>query len=289
MTSHVSPEDFQLGYSMTGLVERSGFKYVNFQTTHLAFVRRSQQQHEHPFLGDQQDENKSKHLNKSFLTNLEFTKRLTNNHHHSLDNQYQSAQRLRQNLQNERCDSTSSDSSTSTLVEDGFRNDEMFNKNDEDFILVLPKVSISSFVECEKQKNTSSTKVSSNKKCCSVQCIDSMSTVSSVCPSCTTPVSNCFKKSPLPFEKEVSSRSRQHEKEKDRSKEVNGKSSYYAMQASSSVAKPNFPHFIKNGFSPYKKISSKETKCMKTRSNQRSSENPGVHQFLKSPFKEWLL
>ena len=40
LTSHVSPEDFQLGYTMTGTLERSDDKYSGFQTTHLAFVRR---------------------------------------------------------------------------------------------------------------------------------------------------------------------------------------------------------------------------------------------------------
>ncbi len=40
LTSHVSNEDFQLGYSMTGVVERSFEKYMSFQTTHLAFVKR---------------------------------------------------------------------------------------------------------------------------------------------------------------------------------------------------------------------------------------------------------
>jgi len=40
LTSHVSPEDFQMGYSMTGTVERSHNKYMGFQTTHMAFVRR---------------------------------------------------------------------------------------------------------------------------------------------------------------------------------------------------------------------------------------------------------
>ena len=225
MTSHVSPEDFQLGYSMTGLVERSSSKYVNFQTTHLAFVRRSQQHH--PFLGDQeQDANKKNNFNKHFLTNLEFTKILSNHHHHSLDNHsYQSAQKLKRNLQTQRCDSTSSDSSTSTLVEEGFRYDdvtadtsqkEMFNKDQDVILVVSPKVS--SFVEkCEKQNNT----FSSHTKCCSVQCIDSMSTVSSVCPlPCpTNPVYNCFKKSPkLPkLKKEIHSLtttiSKKHEKE----------------------------------------------------------------------------
>ena len=40
LTSHVSAEDFQMGYSMTGTVERSQDKYTGFQTTHMAFVRR---------------------------------------------------------------------------------------------------------------------------------------------------------------------------------------------------------------------------------------------------------
>ena len=44
LTSHVSPEDFQMGYSMTGTVERSQSKYMGFQTTHMAFVRRKVRQ-----------------------------------------------------------------------------------------------------------------------------------------------------------------------------------------------------------------------------------------------------
>lgn len=322
MTSHVSAEDFQLGYSMTGLVERSSSKYVNFQTTHLAFVRRSQEQHgehNHPFLSGNDQQEANKRFNKSFIsTNLEFSKMLitnTHHHHHSLDNQYQSARNLlKRNLQNQRCDSTSSDSSTSTLVEDGFRNDEvhhtasnntrneMFNKNNQDLILVLPKVSISNSVKSENENDTSSCNVSSRKKCCSVQCIDSMSTVSSECPPCTntTLVSNCFKKSPLPVKKEINSlpntRCKPHENEEPTTA-LNGKLSSSAMQGTSRIAKPNFPHFIKtpkNSFSPYKKISSKETlsKYTKTDSNEvQISGNPErVHQFhRRSPFKEWLL
>lgn len=44
LTSDVSREDFQLGYSMSGMLERSCQKYISFQTTHLAFVRRKDQQ-----------------------------------------------------------------------------------------------------------------------------------------------------------------------------------------------------------------------------------------------------
>ena len=40
LSSHVSSEDFQLGYSMSGHVARSFEKYISFQITHLAFVRR---------------------------------------------------------------------------------------------------------------------------------------------------------------------------------------------------------------------------------------------------------
>ena len=40
LTSHVTEEDFQLGYSMSGHLERSFEKYISFQITHLAFVRR---------------------------------------------------------------------------------------------------------------------------------------------------------------------------------------------------------------------------------------------------------
>ena len=314
----MSPEDFQLGYSMTGLVERSSCKYVNFQTTHLAFVRRNQQQpqhdHQHHILSGsltQQDTNKSKHLN-SFLTNLELTKMLSNTHH-SLDNQYHSAYRLKRSLQNDRCDSASSDSSTSTLVEDCIRNADVgqtthadishnnsnttFCQKEQDLILVVPtSISHSNIAEEDKKhSSTSVNKVSStsNKKCCSVQCIDSMSTASSVCPSCSTPVSDCFTKSPLPFKKEINSitRSRQYEKEGE-TKELRVKLSS-AMHVAI-LSKPNFPHFIKtpkNGFSPYKDISKEtSTKCIKTSSNNvQISANLGAHQLLKSPFKEWLL
>ena len=116
---------------MTGLVERSSNKYVNFQTTHLAFVRRSQSQqsqnqdklnlfHGDDFHQDLPNKQATKHLN-SFLTNIELSKMMLSNNtgHHSLDNQmYHSAHRLKRSLSNKRCDSTSSDSSTSTLVED---------------------------------------------------------------------------------------------------------------------------------------------------------------------------
>ena len=167
MTSHVSSEDFQLGYSMTGLVERSANKYVNFQTTHLAFVRRSQQQQsEHQdnlnlFHADDvchqhsTNKNASKHFN-SFLTNIELSKMMLSNNtgHHSLDNQmYHSAQRLKRRLTNQRCDSTSSDSSTSTLVEDHstLKNDDRNGYKDldreQDLILVLPLGSVSSGAE----------------------------------------------------------------------------------------------------------------------------------------------
>lgn len=49
LTSHVSNEDFQLGYSMSGQLERSFEKYISFQITHLAFVRRKDfQEHNQP-------------------------------------------------------------------------------------------------------------------------------------------------------------------------------------------------------------------------------------------------
>ena len=322
MTSHVSSEDFQLGYSMTGLVERSANKYVNFQTTHLAFVRRSQQQQsEHQdnlnlFHADDvchqhsTNKNASKHFN-SFLTNIELSKMMLSNNtgHHSLDNQmYHSAQRLKRRLTNQRCDSTLSDSSTSTLVEDHstLKNDDRNGYKDldreQDLILVLPLGSVSSGAEKDNKPKpiTSSNKISTltNKKCCPVQCIDSMSTVSSVCatpssssscPPCTSQTfSNCFKKyPPQPFAKESTG-------------------TKYETTEARNIAKPtksskrNFSQFVMPSTSRSKnyskdfKDSSKEKPVKNDIFNkvQTSSiaTSPRVHRLLnKSPFKEWLL
>merc|ERR1711988_838750 len=66
LTSHVTEEDFQLGYSMSGHLERSFEKYISFQITHLAFVRRRDY-----FQDPNSDPNKSKpevHQLTSFLT-----------------------------------------------------------------------------------------------------------------------------------------------------------------------------------------------------------------------------
>ena len=66
LTSHVTEEDFQLGYSMSGHLERSFEKYISFQITHLAFVRRRDY-----FQDPSSDPNKSKpevHQLTSFLT-----------------------------------------------------------------------------------------------------------------------------------------------------------------------------------------------------------------------------
>ena len=66
LTSHVTEEDFQLGYSMSGHLERSFEKYISFQITHLAFVRRRDY-----FQDPNSDPNKSKpevHQLASFLT-----------------------------------------------------------------------------------------------------------------------------------------------------------------------------------------------------------------------------
>ena len=322
MTSHVSSEDFQLGYSMTGLVERSSNKYVNFQTTHLAFVRRSQsQQSQHQdklnlFHGDDgchqhpTNKNASKHFN-SFLTNIELSKMMLSNNtgHHSLDNQiYYSAQRLKRSLGNQRCDSTSSDSSTSTLVDDHptLKNDDTNGFKDldheQDLILVLPLESVSSGAEEDNKHKTitSSSTISAltNKKCCPVQCIDSMSTVSSVCPTPSSssacppcpskPFSNCFKNYPqLPFAKESTG-------------------TKYETPEARKIAKPtksstrNFSQFImpstmesKNNLKDFKH-SSKEKPVKNDVSNKVQTSpiaiSPRVHHLLnKSPFKEWLL
>jgi len=72
LSSHVSHEDFQLGYSMSGHVARSFEKYISYQITHLAFVRRRDFQHQ------QQQNTENNHpassINKSktanFLKNL---------------------------------------------------------------------------------------------------------------------------------------------------------------------------------------------------------------------------
>ena len=279
---------------MTGLVERSSSKYFNFQTTHLAFVRRSQQ-HDHHF---NQGLHKNNHLN-SFLTNLELGKMLPNTHH-SLDNQYQSAQKLQQNLSSRRCDSTSSDSSTSTFVDDGFQNDDtscctqnnlrpnnkMVNQHEQDLILVLPvSFSNANVTEEGKKQNSIASKnelsSTSNKKCCSVQCIDSMSTASSVCPPCPAPMSNCFKKSPVPFKKDTTPSVRHDERKETMQKR---------KPSMHSLAKANFTHFIRipTSSSPYKGIS-EDTKTCKNSSNKVQIPNSRVHQLLKSPFKEWLL
>ena len=62
LTSHVTEEDFQLGYSMSGHLERSFEKYISFQITHLAFVRRRD------YFQDHSDPSKSNHQLTSFLT-----------------------------------------------------------------------------------------------------------------------------------------------------------------------------------------------------------------------------
>ena len=165
---------------MTGLVERSSNKYVNFQTTHLAFVRRSQSQqsqnqdklnlfHGDDFHQDLPNKQATKHLN-SFLTNIELSKMMLSNNtgHHSLDNQmYHSAHRLKRSLSNKRCDSTSSDSSTSTLVEDptdlenenarefsyGLTNSiSKIKEQEHDLILVLPFESESNSVKDDNKR-----------------------------------------------------------------------------------------------------------------------------------------
>ena len=329
MTSHVSPEDFQLGYSMTGLVERSSNKYVNFQTTHLAFVRRSQSQqsqnqdklnlfHGDDFHQDLPNKQATKHLN-SFLTNIELSKMMLSNNtgHHSLDNQmYHSAHRLKRSLSNKRCDSTSSDSSTSTLVEDppdlenenarefsrGLTNSiSKIKEQEHDLILVLPLESESNSVKDDnKRKTITSTKTLStltNKKCCPVQCIDSMSMVSSICPTPSSsstcpplssqPISNCFEKNqPLPFSKKSSTDTKceTEEVKSNPTKSTKRNFSQYIIPSTSQS---------QNGLKDFKD-SSKEKSVKSDVSNkvQNSSmtSSPRVHQLVnKSHFKEWLL
>ena len=42
LTSKVSPEDFHLGYCLTGVLEKGPQKYSTYKVTHLAFVRRKE-------------------------------------------------------------------------------------------------------------------------------------------------------------------------------------------------------------------------------------------------------
>ena len=66
LSSHVSNEDFQLGYSMSGHVQRSFEKYISFQITHLAFVRRRDFQQQQ----DQDHNNPAKSKAANFVKNL---------------------------------------------------------------------------------------------------------------------------------------------------------------------------------------------------------------------------
>ena len=279
---------------MTGLVERSSNKYFNFQTTHLAFVRRHQQR-DHHF---SEESSKNNHFN--FLTSLELNKMLPNTHT-TLDNQLQSAHKLKQNLSSRRCESTSSDSSTSTFVEDGLNNDEYDNNLSHDdkratqpeheFAIVLPlsfsktnfgKLGKNQIIASENEKSSTS-----SKKCCSVPCIDSMSTVSSVCSPCPAPISNCLKKSPLPFKKDSPSCIKGDDSEQKETMQTRKPSS-----SMHSIAKANFTHLIRipsRSFSPYKGMAEDPINTCKNGSNKVQIPNSRVHQILRSPFKEWLL
>ena len=71
LSSHVSHEDFQLGYSMSGHVARSFEKYISYQITHLAFVRRRDfQQQEIATENNLHPANKNKSKTANFLKNL---------------------------------------------------------------------------------------------------------------------------------------------------------------------------------------------------------------------------
>ena len=67
----MSHEDFQLGYSMSGHVARSFEKYISYQITHLAFVRRRDfQQQEIATENNLHPANKNKSKTANFLKNL---------------------------------------------------------------------------------------------------------------------------------------------------------------------------------------------------------------------------
>ena len=243
---------------MTGVVERSSSKYINFQTTHLAFVRRTQhdQCNKHdPNMAS--SSNKNNHLR--FLTNLS-GKMIPINHIHQLDNQFHSVRRLPHNFSDHRYDSTSSHSSTSTFV------DECDDNSGSDL----------------KHETTASKKEvlsTSNKKCCPIQCIDAVSTVSSVCPPCPDPVSNCFNRPALLSSKDNHFKRHNQNAGEREPKRISPIRSFYKSNFSSLVTLPYS--------SPYKVIASRPLKHDST--NSVRLQNSRVPQFIKSPFKEWLL
>ena len=297
---------------MTGIVERSSYKYVNFETTHLAFVRRNQdqpniQQSHQPLAGQKQHSDNINSNFNSFITNLELGKLIPshNNTHHSLDNQYQSAQRLKRGLSIRRSNSTSSESSTSTLVEDCCaENDNHTNRNDskqqkeneQDLILVLP-LSFSSTKLAEDNKDLNTVR-RAKKKCCPVQCIDAMSTVSSgVYPASSTPTSDCFEKSSLSFEKEISS-SKMCNIDEDRC--LSQKRELSILNTNTLPAKTPFKDtnnvhiaLCNLDTSSYKYFPQGEPKNTTARGRDHEKcdhrSSPRVQQLFQSSFKEWLL
>ena len=297
---------------MTGIVERSSYKYVNFETTHLAFVRRNQdqpniQQSHQPLDGQQQhSDNLNSNFN-SFLTSLELGKLIPSHNitHHPLDNQYKSAQLLKRGLSTRRSNSTSSESSTSTLVEDCCaENDNHTNINDskqkkekeQDLILVLP-LSFSSTKLAEDNKDLNTVR-RAKKKCCPVQCIDAMSTVSSgVYPVSSTPTSDCFEKSSLPFGKEISS-SKMCNIDEDRC--LSQKRELSILNTNTLPAKTHFKdtnnvHIAQCNLdtSSYKYFPQGGPKNATARGRDHEKcdhrSSPRVQQLFQSSFKEWLL
>ena len=297
---------------MTGIVERSSYKYVNFETTHLAFVRRNQdqpniQQSDEPLNGQQQHIEKTNSNFNSFITNLELGKLIPSHNitHHSLDNQYQSAQQLKRGLSSRRSNSTSSESSTSTLVEDccaetdnhANRNDSKQQKeNEQDLILVLP-LSFSSPKLAEDNKDKNMVR-RAKKKCCPVQCIDAMSTVSSgVYPVGSTPTSDCFEKSSLPFGKEISS-SKICNIDEDRC--LSQKRELSVLNTNTLPAKTPFKDTVNVHIaqcnldtSSYKYLPPGGPKNTTGRNKDHAKydhrSSPRVQQLFQSSFKEWLL
>merc|ERR1712223_2172559 len=70
LSSHVSSEDFQLGYSMSGHVARSFEKYISFQITHLAFVRRKDFQEPPASSSSEQNQKETTSKAARFVKNL---------------------------------------------------------------------------------------------------------------------------------------------------------------------------------------------------------------------------
>ena len=201
----------------------------------------------------------NKNIHFSFLPNVS-GKMIPINHIHQLDNQLHSVRRLPHNFSDHRYDSTSSHSSTSTFV------DECDSSSESD-----PKH------ETTASKNEVLS--TSNKKCCPIKCIDAVSTVSSVCPPCPDPVSNCFNKLPLRSSKDDHFKRHNKKAEERMPKRISPIRSFYKSNFSTLVTLPYS--------SPYKVIASRPSRLDSTNSVQL--QNSRVPQFIKSPFKEWLL